>query len=451
MKNVISGFLAIGLGFLVFSERAHAETAPLLLNYQEWSALPAVEQTQYLKELQKVMAGMDEQSEFFAKTRIEAAASRAPASTPVDASEQYSRVSENNLEKAEALLRNAEQIKDSKKKTAEIKKAAALIEKTRYGISLITQDRLASDTYRKWAAVRNNLEKKKTDSVSAELAQIEKIDNIFLTVNRSQNAIVSSEKLLAKERAGTQEYNILSARIANSKTALKVARDELRKNKEAFLAAQEDYKKAAELLPKKDAGEFFRCMYAGFVLKKDCKAPSQLPKDLDLVGITADNYTCDKSLVLCNPLIFGGAASCPVDAKADKKAAAKCLSEMKGFCKPKSSSATRDCLEEAEKSPNNLENTALLIHANPKAWDDYTNSFHSLCDEEKISQNAFSKKKGKHPRSDEEHVKNDIAKTCDWARERLLKLRTEAKIDTKKIDASKLEVGQKKAPTEGRK
>ncbi len=444
MKNVVLGFLGIGLCLSVSFSVARAQTAPLLLNYQEWSALPSSEQIQYLKELQKVMAGMDERSEFFAKAQADMAPSRAPASAPKeDLSAEYATVTENNLITADQLLK--------KGNPTEVKKAAGLIEKTRYGISMITQPPVARDSYKKWMVVRDELFKEKMASISDDKAQITKVDNIFNTLTLASTNITKTEKLLAEQKLDSPTYKILAAQIANNKAALKGASAEFRKNEVAYTAAKEDYKKAIALLPKKKDGDFFRCMYAGFILKEDCKAPSKLPKDLKLVGITPNNFGCDKSLVLCNPLIFGGAASCPVDAMKDKDKAAECLSEMKGFCKPKSSSATHDCLDEAEKSPNNLENTSLLIHANPEAWNDYTNSFHSLCDEEKISQNIFARKKGDKARDNEDHVKKDIAKTCDWARERLLKLRTSSKIDLKKIDSTKLEQGQKTAPVEGRK
>ncbi len=455
MKNVVLGFLGIGICLSVCSGVAKAETAQLLLNYQEWSALPADEQLQYLKELQKVMAGMDERSEFFAKAQAEMALSRAPAnaktSAKFDFSEHFATVSENNLTTTEQLLKKAGQVKDPEKKLIELKRAADLIEKTRYGIILITQERLSVSTYKKWQAVRSELSKEKINSFSNEQKHIDNVDNIINTLKLSKATIASLNKSLAKEKVGSPEYKKLSALIANNETAYNVARDELKKNQVALDAAEADYKKAILLLPKKKEGEFFRCMYAGFVLKEDCKAPSKLPKDLKLTGIAPNNFGCDKSLVLCNPLLFGGAASCPIDAKTNKEKAAQCLSDMKGFCKPKSSSATRDCLEEAEKSPNNLENTALLIHANPDAWNDYTNSFHSLCDEEKISQNTFTRQKGDKLRPDSDHVKKDIAKTCDWARERLLKLRTSSKVDLKKVDSTKLEHGQKTTPVEGRK
>ena len=452
MKNVVLGFLRISLCLSVFFSAARAETAPLLLNYQEWSALPPSEQIQYLKELQKVLAGMDERSEFFAKAQADIAPSRAPASAPAeDLSFQYAAVTEINLTTADQLLKKADLVKETEKKSADIKEAAGLIEKSRYGISMITQARLASDTYKKWTAVRDHLFMEKIDSISTEKRQIEKVDNIFKTLSRSSNTLASSKVLLVQQKVDSPTYKKLTAQIEINKAALKGASDEFKKNEAAFNAAKKDYKKDIALLPKKKDGDFFRCMYAGFILKEDCKAPSKLPKDLKLVGITPNNFGCDKSLVLCNPLIFGGAASCPVDAMKNKDKTAQCLSEMKGFCKPKSSSATHDCLDEAEKSPNNLENTALLIHANPEAWNDYTNSFHSLCDEEKISQNIFARKKGDKARDNEDHVKKDIAKTCDWARERLLKLRTSGKIDLKKVDSTKLEHGQKTAPVEGRK
>lgn len=444
MKNVVLGFLGIGLFVFGFSAVADAEPAALLLNYQEWSALPSDEQLQYLKELQKVMAGMDERSEFFAKAQADMANARAPASAPTeDHSVEYATVSENNLLAADQLLKSG--------KPADVKKAAGLVEKTRYGISMITQGPVAKDTYKKWLVVRDELFKEKMASISADKIQIEKVDNIFKTLSQASTNITSTEKLLAQQKLDSPTYKKLSAQIANNKAAFKGASEEFRKNEVDFKAAKDDYKKAIALLPKKKDGEFFRCMYAGFVLKEDCKAPSKLPKNLKLTGIAPNNFGCEKSLVLCNPLLFGGAASCPADAKTIKEKATQCLSEMKGFCKPKSSSATRDCLEEAEKSPNNLENTALLIHANPEAWNDYTNSFHSLCDEEKISQNTFARKKGNKVREDSDHVKKDIAKTCDWARERLLKLRTSSKIDIKKIDSTKFGPGPKNAPVEGRK
>ena len=468
MRNIVLRILSIGLSVFLSSTAALAESAPLLLNYQEWSSLSNDEQINYLKEIQKIMAGMDQRSEFFAQAQSEMSSSRSPAS--VDNSEAYAKVAEKNLNTADDLIQKAEKMKNPEKKYAQLKKVADMLEVDRYGISLIQKDNLYTPAYKKWMSVHDELKKNSNVqsqlkpgnpvSISSEIDRIDKTNADLNNLMQSSILLKSSENQFfnRKPQPGTNAYNEGIAEIKKQNAIYNVDAAEVKKNKAAILSAKKQYDKAASLIPKgtslvpkKSDGEFFRCMYAGFILKENCKAPSSLPKNSELLGIKKDNFNCDKSLVLCNPLVFGGVASCPIDAKTNKDSAAKCLSEMKGFCKPKSTSATHECLEEAEKSPNNLENTALLIHANPAAWNDYTNAFHGLCDEGKISQNRFTQKKGEEPRTDTDHVKKDIEKTCDWARERLLKLRDEAKIGLNKIDGSQQGTPLKKSPEPAKK
>jgi hypothetical protein len=210
--------------------------------------------------------------------------------------------------------------------------------------------------------------------------------------------------------------------------------------------------KPVDKTPTTDDGkssEFFRCMYAGYIIKSGiCRAPSALPSDVKLPGVTADNFNCE-SQVSCNPLLFGG--TCPPEdltkALTDKDGGKKCLAEMKGLCVDISATATHDCFEKANSDKQNLQITSLLIAASPEAWTQYTESFRQLCDEERIVDNAFLQKKGIARRTNSETVKQDVLKTCNWARERLVQLRDEFKSDTKlkSLDKAKLDAvkGQK--------
>lgn len=446
---------------LFFASLGHAANAANVLTYEEWSSLSEEGQLQYLKGLQSVVSGMDERSEYFAKEA--SSSSRSPASTgargvmggkaiqevkelttrPIKPAETdaAAKIANRKMTEIDALVDQATKAPPNERATL-LKKAAEMTEETRFGLMKIQNSSSFEESYKKWKDTQFELELKvrsakkildnKDVSLTAKLDRIAEVDTNFNKVS----ALAAQGKAQSPE---TKKFVTIA--LGDKKT---------------YLKAEKDYAEALAPMASKTnlkKDEFFRCMYAGFVLKENCKAPSVLPGDMNLLGINKENFICDKSQVLCNPLLFGGNLSCPlVDVKKEKDPAknkeaiaanAKCLNQMTGQCQPKSRSATSECLKNANKIPGNLQITAALIHANPKEWNEYANSFHGLCDESKIDKNAFTKKKGEVHRQDQERVENDIALTCEWARTRLAKLRDEAGIDLKAINTTKIKVEKK--------
>lgn len=184
----------------------------------------------------------------------------------------------------------------------------------------------------------------------------------------------------------------------------------------ASARAEEVPEEIRSAAPQATGGRFYRCMYAGFVLKQDpCKGPHELPADVKLEGIAREQLACPRDEVLCNPLLFGLKASCdlmPFDSS--KK---DCLAKSGPICIHRSVSATSDCA--AISNDQSLSAAAALIGANGAAWNDYLTSFYELCDDEKIAVNGFADVKDGAPREVPERTRTDIRQTCAHAKEQL--------------------------------
>ncbi|HEY8272503.1 MAG TPA: hypothetical protein VIG33_16540 [Pseudobdellovibrionaceae bacterium] len=156
---------------------------------------------------------------------------------------------------------------------------------------------------------------------------------------------------------------------------------------------------------------FYRCMYAGFVIKKgpDCKGPSSLPWDLE--GLDTETFVCENGSIMCNPFLFGFKSSCKWDDASENNKTDTCMSSAKPYCVSKGVFATKNC-SSISTSDNALQAAVQLSHKNPKAFDLFQTSFEELCDKGLIDFNGYEGKR-------KEKTKEDILRTCAVAQIRM--------------------------------
>lgn len=156
---------------------------------------------------------------------------------------------------------------------------------------------------------------------------------------------------------------------------------------------------------------FYRCMYAGFVIKNHpCSAPSKLPWELQ--GINDEEFVCSNGTIMCNPFLFGFKAACDWS-KADDKGKKECVEKAQPHCVRPGLYATRNC-GEVSNNDDSLEAAVHLIHKNPAAFNQYGKSFDDLCNKHLINFNSYAGHSKNAART-----KNDITRTCDSARKRM--------------------------------
>src|SRR5690606_19953719 len=102
-------------------------------------------------------------------------------------------------------------------------------------------------------------------------------------------------RLIAASKADTEEMSAIQGKRLNKEAP----------NSSKTTAEDPSPKEIEE--PKFSDDEFFRCMYAGFILKSGPgRAPASLQEDLKEVP----NLKCSSPQVLCNPLLFGAKTDC---------------------------------------------------------------------------------------------------------------------------------------------
>lgn len=164
---------------------------------------------------------------------------------------------------------------------------------------------------------------------------------------------------------------------------------------------------------------FYRCMYAGFVIKNHpCMAPSDLPWDLK--GLDTAKFKCDKGSVMCNPFLFGFKTSCDWSKAADEKSTAACFQDAKPFCVKPGLYATKNCNDNST-SDSAKDAAVHLIDNNREAFNLYSKSFGELCNKQLINFNSYE---GQRKPKNMARTKADIKRTCDNARIRMQEIRT---------------------------
>jgi len=158
---------------------------------------------------------------------------------------------------------------------------------------------------------------------------------------------------------------------------------------------------------------YYRCMYAGFVVKKDpCMAPRELPWSLD--GLDPKSFVCSAGTVMCNPLIFGFNSDCDWSSLPQK-----CWTGAKPYCVKPGLFATKNCTE-ASNNERSLQATVELIKRNPKVFNEFGSNFAELCYKGLIDFNSYPRKR--NPKNIQK-TKEDIKKTCQVAEVRMAEVK----------------------------
>lgn len=167
---------------------------------------------------------------------------------------------------------------------------------------------------------------------------------------------------------------------------------------------------------KRPDGTFYRCLYAGFVLKGDpCAAPAKLPDGFNIADIPADAFACGPKETLCNPFLYGMKSDCkPGPDKTDESNRA-CLAKSKGLCIPNATPASPDCAKAAG-GDDSLRSAVALIRLNAVSFVKFRQGFHELCDARMIEMNGLSYWKNGSPRELPEKTKAELDQTCGQAR-----------------------------------
>lgn len=175
---------------------------------------------------------------------------------------------------------------------------------------------------------------------------------------------------------------------------------------------------SSEVPPKEEARvtantAYYRCMYAGFVVKKDpCMAPRELPWSLD--GLDSKSFACGPGTVMCNPLIFGFNSDCDWSSLPQK-----CWTGAKPYCVKPGLFATKNCTE-ASNNERSLQATVELIKRNPKVFNEFGSNFAELCYKGLIDFNSYPRKRNS---KNIQKTKEDIKKTCQVAEVRMAEVK----------------------------
>lgn len=176
---------------------------------------------------------------------------------------------------------------------------------------------------------------------------------------------------------------------------------------------------------------FYHCMYAGWVIKKDpCTSPSSWPRDFHIEGVDRSRMKCEGT-ALCNPLLFGvrlppdcdNFSDCPERASAlcvDKSQDASRRCAQAARCEPDKPDAAWKCTRKGRSKP--LRSALQMIRLNDGAYETFRKDFENLCDHVQMQNNPFFSERLGAPRPNAEALRDDVRKTCEVARNRLLKL-----------------------------
>jgi hypothetical protein len=160
---------------------------------------------------------------------------------------------------------------------------------------------------------------------------------------------------------------------------------------------------------------YYRCMNAGFVIKKgpDCLAPSELPWDLS--GLDRKTFICEKGTIMCNPFVFGFKSSCDWIVAIEKNRTDTCMKAATPYCVNAGLYATKNC-RSISNSDSALQAAVQLINENGATFNQFGDSFSDLCNKGLIDFNSYKRKRTS---ANIQATKNDIKRTCDSARVRM--------------------------------
>lgn len=161
----------------------------------------------------------------------------------------------------------------------------------------------------------------------------------------------------------------------------------------------------------------FRCMHSGFVIEKDpCRGHQKIPDWMAIEGLPEGNRSCSPGFSVCNPVIFGLKLSQGCDFFLQEG----CRLKAKPFCAQGALWPTEECHKMATDNGNRGTVVAAEIRSEiqPQLFERFKKDFNSLCNPENIKKNPHAEMKNGIKRSDKsaQAVRDDISKTCGWAK-----------------------------------
>lgn len=189
---------------------------------------------------------------------------------------------------------------------------------------------------------------------------------------------------------------------------------------------------------------YYRCMYAGFIIKKDpCIAPRELPWKLQ--GLD-NSFACAQGTVMCNPFVFGFNSKCDWMTALEKNKTDTCWSTAKPYCVKPGLYATKNCMS-ISTNENSLQAAVELIKKNVSTYNQLGESFADLCFKGLIDFNSYPRKR---TAQNTQRTKDDIKKTCEVASTRMKDIEKRYGL-TKGADKSAAQSGGKPQETKGQK
>ncbi len=434
-----------------------AET-PILLTYEQFSHLTNAEQKTYVKKLREIMEEMSAafpelareisaRSSFFAQMwslNFQTALGEETDSIPIEAIESYVKYANGEARKY------SQNITQTKISNLSEKEKGLLVEQ--YRQSLYWSASAAAQTYNitdkniREQLLKNyvNPTKKKIEDTEERVKQFaneaeysEARDQYFKKAHRGellpgQDGFPSGALLAYGERLNPH------SNLANTPDKIEVpkaakADDEKKippvENKvENKKTENKDEKKiekkisakkntATEILNTSNSS-YYRCMYAGFILKNGpvCMAPSTLPWDLD--GLDKKTFICENGTIMCNPFLFGFKTNCDWGDAIEKNKTDACMKSATPYCVKTGLYATKNC-GSISNNESALQAAVQLINRNIAAFNQFGVSFGELCNKGLIDFNSY---KGKRTPINIKKTKNDIKRTCDSARVRMAEI-----------------------------
>lgn len=378
-----------------------------IITYDQFAALTAAEQMNYVKEMRKVMTDLSKHSAVFAFAKPAMSSKRSPANDAGQAVDPEDAENVMTLYKAWRERGKAGDTVDAVEQSAwylaTAKQLASRLEdpsrKYLFDESILLEQADVAARAKKLARGASPADVQRLKDVEALQAKTKTQDAAAIrdiAIPYSKLMKPDGGRLIANVEAPQGDNLVPPADIPNQPPA------------------------AAE---KRPDGTFYRCLYAGFVIKHDpCAPPSTLPEGFGLADVDPAAYTCAAGETLCNPFLYGVKSDCKADPVKSDEDNRTCLAKSKGLCIRNlgGTSASAECARQA--GEDSLRSAVALIRLNAVSFVKFRQGFHELCDARLVQMNGLSYWKNGSPRELPEKAKKDLDVTCGTARTQMKKL-----------------------------
>lgn len=427
-KWLLIPVMSLALFFQSFAQTSSPfESESILLNYEQFSRLTDSEQKTYVKKLRETMLEVAQaypeiaeelsaRSTFYAQLwALNLAAAFGEAAYPPETIATFIRYANDQAAKY------ASSIEKAKTSNLSDKEKVKLVEE--YRQALYWSAAAASQAHN--ISNKDVREKILRESVAPSQKQVEKLKNKVRQFASEEDYRNARDQFFKKAHQGELmpgapfpqgawvEYG---DRLTNSTgTMTPSPRKEVAEKPKIEKKSQvkpEDKKQEKTEKGGTANDAYYRCMYAGFVIKNHpCVAPSKLPWSLQ--GLDEEGFICSNGAIMCNPFLFGFKSTCDWSNSSNENGKKECYEKAQPHCVRPGLYATKNC---GEISNNNtsVEAAVHLIHKNPMAFNQYGKSFDDLCNKHLINFNSYAGHSKNAART-----KSDITRTCDSARKRM--------------------------------